>query len=135
MLENNNTLSDSQKNLIYKDLVQLKAKISQILLYDSISAAQFLQEYNEIIENEDSIGNDVISRIVELEMKLQNYMSKEGNKKIFSERSNSFLQAIESLNINSAQLSLEDFESKFSDIKQDYEDISSNYNFTDREKN
>lgn len=134
MGEENNTFTETQKNLIYKDLVQLKAKISQILLYDSIAAARFLQEYNEIVENEDSIGNDVIPRIVELEMKLQDYMSKEGNKKVFSEKSNSFLQAIESLNINSAQLNLEDFEAKFSDIKQSYDDIAQSYSFTDREK-
>ena len=116
--EVNNSFTEGQKNVIYKEmLVPLKLKISQILLYDTKIALEFLQEYNEIVENEDTLGNHIIQRITELEFKMQNYMSNAGKEKAFQERSNAILQRIEDLMINSIQLSLEEFEIRLAEIK------------------
>lgn len=128
-------MTESQKNIIYKEmLVPLKLKISQILLYDTTVALEFLQEYNEILMNEDMIVGHILQRITKLEFKIQNYMNNEGKEKAFEEKSRAFIQKIEELKVDSLQLSLEEFEHKFEKIKRDYKNNTGNYNFKDREK-
>ena len=126
-------LSSVQKDKIYRDmLAPLKAKISQILLYDTKAALQFLQKYNEIIENEEQSLTELIKAIVDLEVNINEYEKSEGKEKSFEEKSKAFLQRIDDLRINSIQLSLEDFENKFAQLKMSYEANIPNYSFKDR---
>ena len=65
--------SPSQRNTIYKEqLNPLKAKISQILLYDTETALQLLQEYNEIAKRGEDIDiATLLGDIANLEIKIQ----------------------------------------------------------------
>lgn len=129
------TMTESQKNVIYKEmLVPLKLKISQILLYDTTAALEFLQEYNEILENEDMLVEHIMQRIATLEFEIQNYMRNTGKEKVFEAKSKAVIQGIKELKVNSLQLSLNEFEDKFEKIKTDYENNIGNYSFKDREK-
>lgn len=135
MGEEIDSFTESQKNLIYKEmLVPLKVKISQILLYDTKTALQLLQEYNEIVENEDSLGNSIIKEIAELEFKIQSYMSNDGKEKLFEEVSDAILQIIAEFEENFSQLTLEEAQSRFSALKANYENNLENYSFKDRER-
>ena len=114
----NANLTDRQKKLIYdKELQPLKEKISQITLYDTKAALEFLQDYNSILENENTPGYDIYGKIVDLEFKMQSYMENDGKQKAFGEVSKAILQRIDDLKVNSIQLSLEEFKTKFAEIK------------------
>ena len=126
--------TDSQKKRIYEQmLTPLKAQISQITLYDTKAALEFLQAYNEILENENSFGYDILGKITELEFKMQNYMGNDGKQKEFEEVSKAILQRIDDLKVNSIQLSLDEFKIRFAEIKQDHGEIAENYSFNTRE--
>ena len=130
----NSNFTEAQRNKIYKDmLMPLKLKISQILLYDTQEALKFLQKYNEIVENEEIIGNEIIQRIVELELEIQTYMRTDGKDKLYDEQSTTLMQQIDDLQIHYTNLSLEDFEQQLQDIKNIYYTNSVNYTFQKRE--
>ena len=62
MGEEQNIFSDNQRNTIYEDMLKpIKLKISEILLYDTETAMQFLQEYNAIIKLKQEI--EMLSKI------------------------------------------------------------------------
>ena len=131
--ENITNLSKAQKDKIYRDMLSpLKARISKVLLYDTQAALQFLQEYNKIIENEEQTLSSLLKSIVELEVKMNEYEKSEGRIKLFEEKSKAFLERIEDLRINSIQLSLEDFENQFAQLKASFEENVLNYGFKDR---
>ena len=126
-------LSKSQKDVIYKEMLEpLNLKISQILLYDTNTALQFLQEYNRIIENEEQSCNALIQSIVELEVNISKYENSEGKEKIFKAQSKAILHSIEDLMRNSSGLSIQEFEGKFASLKFNYDKERGNYSFEDR---
>lgn len=126
--------TDSQKKCIYEQmLTPLKSQISQITLYDTKAALEFLQDYNEILENENTLGYDILGKITELEFKMQSYIRNGGKQKAFEEVSKAILQRIDNLKVNSIQLSLEEFRTRFAEIKQDHGEILENYSFNTRE--
>ena len=127
-------LTAKQKDTIYKEMLKpLKVKISQILLYDTKAASQFLQVYNQIIENEEQDVNRFMGAITQLEIDIGLYQKSIGKEKVFEERSKVILQIIEDLMSNSIELSIEEFETKFTKLKSDYEEGRENYSFEDRD--
>ena len=127
-------LSAKQKDTIYKEMLKpLKVKISQILLYDTKAAFQFLQVYNQIIENEEQSVNGFMDAIAQLEIDIELYQKSIGKEKAFEERSKVILQIIEDLMSNSIELSIEEFETKFIRLKSDYDEERENYSFEDRD--
>lgn len=119
-------LSTIQKDVIYIEaLAPLRAKISQMLLYDTKAALHFLQVYNEIIENEEQSFDDIVHASGELQSEIDKYEKTEGKEKIFDEKCKALLQAINDLKINSIHLSLKEFENKFGQLEDSYlDDIS-----------
>ena len=117
----------------YEDLVTIKMAISQILLKDTKKAAIFLQEYNDIIENEENLGMDIQKRIVDLKFKLDEYEKNEGKEKTFSEQGRVIEQRIEYLKQNNEKLDIKDFEQQFQEMKDIYNENSQNYSHSDKD--
>lgn len=130
--EDNVFYTDGMKDKTYrKQLVPLKLKISQILLYDTESALLFLQEYNEIVKN--GFESDIFIRINDLELKLKDYEKSEGKEKMYDEQSSTIIQQIEDLQIHHKQLPLEEFEQQLKEINNVYYNNSINYSFEKKE--
>lgn len=124
--------SEEQKNGIYnKYLRPLKLKISQILLYDTKSATIFLYEYNEIIEN--TPDSELLNKITELELKLEEYEKGQGKQKSFEDKSRTIIQQIEDLTATCEQLNIEDFDQEFSTLMMRYRENFKNYSFEDKD--
>ncbi len=124
--------TESQKNEIYnKYLKPLKLKISQIMLYDTKSAVEFLQKYNELIEN--TPDAELMDRITELEMQLASYEKGEGKQKSFNEKRKIIIGQIEELEQTSDNLSFEDFEQEVANLTARYRENLKNYEFDDRD--
>ena len=79
----------NQRNIIFKEeLEPLKAKISQILLYDTETALQLLQNYNEIAKKGEEVSIDIIlADIADLKVKIQEYENNKGKEEVFKEQS------------------------------------------------
>lgn len=124
--------TESQKNEIYnKYLKPLKLKISQIMLYDTKSAVEFLQKYNELIEN--TPDAELMDKITELEMQLASYEKGEGKQKSFNEKRKIIIGQIEELEQTSDNLSFEDFEQEVANLTARYRENLKNYEFDDRD--
>ena len=64
--------SEGQRNQIYeKYLRPLKLKISQILLYDTNAAADFLKKYNNLLQK--TSDSELFDKITELELEIEQY--------------------------------------------------------------
>lgn len=90
MREDKKAFMDSNKmNVIYtNELIPLKAKISQILLYDTEAAKAFLQEYNDIIKREEkSEISTIIEDILSLQLKIEEYENNRGKEKLYKQQS------------------------------------------------
>lgn len=125
----------NQRNAIYKRYLNpLKAKISQILLYDTEAAINFLQEYNEITKKaeEDSIVM-ILTDIQGLEMKIQEYENRKGKEKLFKEQSITIVNQLEDLQTDNKQMDIKELESRFSEIKELYNKNLENYSYEDRD--
>ena len=124
--------TESQKNEIYnKYLKPLKLKISQIMLYDTKSAVEFLQKYNELIEN--TPDAELMDKITELEMQLASYEKGEGKQKSFNEKRKIIIGQIEELEQTSDNLSFADFEQEVANLTARYRENLKNYEFDDRD--
>ena len=124
--------TESQKNEIYnKYLKPLKLKISQIILYDTKGAVEFLQKYNELIEN--TPDAELMDKITELEMQLTSYEKGEGKQKSFNEKRKIIIGQIEELEQTSEKLSFEDFEQEVANLMARYRENLKNYEFDDRD--
>ena len=124
--------TESQKTEIYnKYLKPLKLKISQIMLYDTKSAVEFLQKYNELIEN--TPDAELMDKITELEMQLASYEKGEGKQKSFNEKRKIIIGQIEELEQTSEKLSFEDFEQEVANLMARYRENLKNYEFDDRD--
>ena len=124
--------TESQKNEIYnKYLKPLKLKISQIILYETKSAVEFLQKYNELIEN--TPDAELMDKITELEMQLTSYEKGEGKQKSFNEKRKIIIGQIEELEQTSDNLSFADFEQEVANLTARYRENLKNYEFDDRD--
>ena len=124
--------TESQKTEIYnKYLKPLKLKISQIMLYDTKSVVEFLQKYNELIEN--TPDAELMDKITELEMQLASYEKGEGKQKSFNEKRKIIIGQIEELEHTSDNLSFEDFEQEVVNLMARYRENLKNYEFDDRD--
>lgn len=124
--------TESQKTEIYnKYLKPLKLKISQIILYDTKGAVEFLQKYNELIEN--TPDAELMDKITELEMQLTSYEKGEGKQKSFNEKRKIIIGQIEELEHTSDNLSFEDFEQEVVNLMARYRENLKNYEFDDRD--
>ena len=123
---------ESQKTKIYnKYLKPLKLKISQIILYDTKGAVEFLQKYNELIEN--TPDAELMDKITELEMQLTSYEKGEGKQKSFNEKRKIIIGQIEELEQRSDNLNFEDFEQEVANLMARYRGNLKNYEFDDRD--
>lgn len=124
--------TESQKTEIYnKYLKPLKLKISQIILYDTKGAVEFLQKYNELIEN--TPDAELMDKITELEMQLTSYEKGEGKQKSFNEKRKIIIGQIEELEQTSDNLNFEDFEQEVANLMARYRGNLKNYEFDDRD--
>ena len=122
-----------QRNIIYKEhLIPLKAKISQILLYDVETANTLLQKYLKIEKNEDRSITEIIADITDLEAEIQEYEDNKGKEELFKEQSIVISTQLDDLKENSEEIDIKDFESRFSDIKELYNKNLENYSYKDR---
>ena len=130
--EDNIVFTDGMKDKAYrKDLVPLKLRISQILLYDTETALLFLQEYNEIIKN--GFDSNMYNRICDLEVKMNEYENSQGKEKMYDEESRTIIEQIEDLQIHYKQLPLEEFEQQMKEISNVYYNNSIKYSYEKKE--
>ncbi|MGN1326500.1 MAG: hypothetical protein ACI4VQ_00210 [Clostridia bacterium] len=123
----------NQKNIIYREMLQpLKLKISQILLYDTEAAIEFLNEYNEITKNANDFNEGIISRIADLEFKITQYENLRGSQKRIQGQTQAILQDIEELDSKNHQLTIDDFGDAFSTLQEKYKGLE-NYDFHERD--
>lgn len=126
-------LTENQRNITYtEDLKALMLKISKISLYDSITANEFLSEYNELIKNETELGQNIFEKIVNLEEKIKDYEKEKGRAKELKERNKAILEQLDELQNNYLSFSLEDFQSIIEHVRKKYNDNIYNYDFEDR---
>ena len=101
--------SEGQRNQIYeKYLRPLKLKISQILLYDTNAAADFLKKYNNLLQK--TSDSELLDKITELELEIEQYEKTLGKEKTFQDKSSIIIGQVEELLYESEQFTLEDFE-------------------------
>ena len=130
---NEMSYTPNQRNVMYREMLQpLKLKISQILLYDTEMAMEFLNEYNEIIKNANNPDVDIMSRITDLEFKIEHYEDSRGSQKKMQEQTQAILQEIEELDLKNYQLSIEEFEEAFSTLREKYNELEY-YDFRERD--
>ena len=125
----------NQRNIIFKEeLEPLKAKISQILLYDTETALQLLQNYNEIAKKGEEVSIDtILANIEDLKARIQEYENGKGKEEVFKEQSKIISNQLEELQTNFEKMDIEDFEYKFSEIKELYNKNLENYSYADRD--
>ena len=122
--DNNITFSEAQRDKIYKDmLMPLKSKISQILLYDTEAAMEFLQKYNAIVKNEESLGIDILKKITELEFQIAQYENTQGKEKISEEQGKVLMQKIEDVSAHFSQLTTQEIEQELLSIRNGLENF------------
>ena len=101
--------SEGQRNQIYeKYLRPLKLKISQILLYDTNAAADFLKKYNNLLQK--TSDSELLDKITELELEIEQYEKTLGKEKTFQDKSSIIIGQVEELLYESEQFTLEEFE-------------------------
>ena len=129
------SISLKQREGIYDNyLMPLKAKISQILLYDSERALNFLQEYQDIIKDGENIEiNDIINKIVELEFKIEQYEKERGQMKLSNEQVNTILKIIDDLLEKEGKIETEELEQEFKKVKEIYEKINKKTSFSEKD--
>ena len=133
MGEEQNIFSDNQRNTIYEDMLKpIKLKISEILLYDTETAMEFLQEYNSIIKLKNE--KEMLSRISNLELQIDSYERNMGSKKSFEDKSDAILQQIKDMLTDGRKLSLEEYEDEFDRLNKTYKSMVSKYSFEDRDR-
>lgn len=133
-MESNGYISKVQKDMIYTEyLAPLKAKIASILLYDTEKAGEFLQKYNDILKTGEQLGLNIIDKITELKYEIEDYeQSTQGKEELYRDQSRIVIQQLEDLQQKQEELETKDFEYEFLNIKEIYEQNSSNYSYTDR---
>ena len=110
--------SEGQRNQIYeKYLRPLKLKISQILLYDTNAAADFLKKYNNLLQK--TSDSELLDKITELELEIEQYEKTLGKEKTFQ--------------YESEQFTLEDFEKEVHSLVQRYKENFSGYSLEERD--
>ena len=88
--------SEGQRNQIYeKYLRPLKLKISQILLYDTNAAADFLNKYNNLLQK--TSDSELLDKITELELEIEQYEKTLGKEKNFQDKSSIIIGQVEEL--------------------------------------
>lgn len=133
MGEEQNIFSDNQRNTIYEDMLKpIKLKISEILLYDTETAMQFLQEYNAIIKSKQE--KEMLSKISDLELQIDSYERNMGSTKSFEDKSDAILQQIKDMQTDGRKLSLEEYEDEFDRLSKTYKSMVSKYSFEDRDR-
>lgn len=129
-------MTENQKNKIYNEyLSTLKLKISQISLLAPQVSTRFLEEYNDILQKEDTLGpQEILDKIVELEFKIDEYEKKEGKKLAFEVQSKSLMEKIRILQEKKEQMNLEEFEQEFLQVKKLYQSNFTNYSYRNRDR-
>lgn len=124
--------SETQNNKIYIEYLRpLKLKISQILLYDTKAAAEFLNKYNDLIENVKD--NELLNRITELEFEISEYEQGVGKRKTFENKRETLITEIREIIENSNQLELEEFEERVKVLEENYKENFSGYSFKEKD--
>lgn len=126
--------SPNQREEIYdKDLMPLKAKISQILIYDSEMALQFLQEYENIIKNGENLGIDILNRIVKLELEIEQYENEHGKKKVSNEQVETIVKMVDDLLVREEEIETEELEQEYLKVKEIYENINKEVSYSGKD--
>lgn len=130
------SISLKQREEIYdKNLMPLKARISEILLYDSERALNFLQEYQDIIKDGENLEiNDIINKIVELEFKIEQYEKERGQMKLSNEQVEAIVTIIDNLLEKEEKIETEELEQEFKKVKEIYEKINKKTSFSEKDK-
>ena len=124
--------SEGQRNQIYeKYLRPLKLKISQILLYDTNAAADFLNKYNNLLQK--TSDSELLDKITELELEIEQYEKTLGKEKNFQDKSSIIIGQVEELLYESEQLTLEEFEKEVHSLVQRYRKNFSGYSLEERD--
>ena len=124
--------SEGQRNQIYeKYLRPLKLKISQILLYDTNAAADFLNKYNNLLQK--TSDSELLDKITELELEIEQYEKTLGKEKNFQDKSSIIIGQVEELLYESEQFTLEDFEKEVYSLVQRYKENFSGYSLEERD--
>ena len=124
--------SEGQRNQIYeKYLRPLKLKISQILLYDTNAAADFLKKYNNLLQK--TSDSELLDKITELELEIEQYEKTLGKEKTFQDKSSIIIGQVEELLYESEQFTLEDFEKEVHSLVQRYKENFSGYSLEERD--
>ncbi len=124
--------SEGQRNQIYeKYLRPLKLKISQILLYDTNAAADFLNKYNNLLQK--TSDSELLDKITELELEIEQYEKTLGKEKNFQDKSSIIIGQVEELLYESEQLTLEEFEKEVHSLVQRYRENFSGYSLEERD--
>ncbi len=133
--ENDAMKTPNTMNAIYKEqLVPLKTKISQILLYDTEMAEQLLIEYNKIIKKEkESSIQEILKDIVELEYRIKEYEKDEGKEKLSEDEKTAIIEQLDKLMSNCENLKTEDLQDRLFSIREIYNENLENYSYAIRD--
>lgn len=122
-----------QRNIIYKEyLIPLKARISQILLYDVEVANTLLQKYLKVEKNADRAITEIMADITDLEVEIQEYEENKGKEELFKKQSMVISSKLDDLKESSEQIEIKDFESRLLDIRELFNKNIENYSYEDR---
>ena len=133
MGEDGKIFSEGQTDKIYKDMLKpLKVKISEIILYDTEKAMEFLQKYNAILRCKKD--NQILSMITDLEFEIYSYEKNIGNQKAFEDKSEVIIQQIEDMKTDGDRLPLEEFEDEFLRLKQTYQTTFQKFSLEERDR-
>lgn len=122
-----------QRNIIYKEyLIPLKARISQILLYDVEVANTLLQKYLKVEKNADRAITEIMADITDLEVEIQEYEENKGKEELFKKQSIVISSKLDDLKESSEQIEIKDFESRLLDIRELFNKNIENYSYEDR---
>ena len=126
--------SERQKNGIYIEYLRpLKLKISQILLYDTKIAAEFLNKYNDMIEDSKDNEFELLKKITDLEFEIKEYEQGEGKRKTFEDKSEIIITEINEMIENSEQLDVKEFEERVKALVESYKENFSGYSFKEKD--
>ena len=126
--------SEKQKNGIYVEYLRpLKLKIAQILLYDTKKAAEFLNKYNDMIENTEDNEIELLKKITDLEFEIREYEQGEGKRKTIEDKSKIIITEISEMIENSEKLNVEEFEKRLKTLVENYKENFSNYSFKEKD--
>ena len=127
-------LTENQRVELYEQqLLPLKAKISQIMIYDSEMAQELLNEYNSITKHAEILGLEIFAKIVQLETKIEEYQKNEGKAKESHEQTKLILADIKRVLSEKEKMDRETLLEEFGRISSEYKTKAEGFQYADRE--